>query len=118
MGLDTYAVYMTEEEYQNWKTSPKSKGIPGKEFAYWRKHYGIHNYFMDLYYKQKNSEEFNLEPVELTLKDIKKLKKLAKSNNLSLPNEPFEYSDLDKKFVKKTKKLLKDNYHVICYSWW
>jgi hypothetical protein len=105
---------------EDWEDKSKNE-----EIFYWRKHPNLHGWMENLYYKKGgNAEVFNCVDVEITLDDLKRLKKDVENDMLPHTEGFFfgesspEDKERDLKFIKKAKKAIKDGYEVYYTSWW
>lgn len=90
------------------------------EHIYLRKEWGVHNFMFELYKEkggEKNSGEFNCVPLVLTLKDIERIERAIKSQEIVL-----EWMDGNRRIQEgfaEIKKQIKTGKIVPFYdSWW
>lgn len=121
MGLDQFA-YVTDL-----KTKEKS------EFGYWRKHNALQGWMENLWRskgcpnKEKDSEDFNCIPLDLTHEDLDALEKDLLDSRLpettgfffgssTAEDNPHLEEDLD--FVSQARQHLDSGLEIEYFSWW
>ena len=124
MGLDMY-IYQTSED--NLIEDPTDVVDVKKleEVWYWRKHPNLHGWFENLYREKGGKcEDFNCEYVTVAIEDINKLEQVLKENNLPITtgfffgmSEHYRVKDY-LKFIRKARKILKDDNCLIYSSFW
>jgi hypothetical protein len=129
MGLDMYAYsrssVISEDINFNYENTDT-------EIQYWRKNNYLHGWMNRLYKEKGGTEEFNCVNLQLTEKDLKKLRKDIKDTRLQF-NEGFFWggnydyyngdyrgsqAQVDLEFVKTALKLIKEGNSIYYSSWW
>lgn len=116
MGLDQYAYFLHKEDFHDPVGAPKcdKEGYrKATEFAYFRKFYPLDDWMRSLYFAKGGDDEFNCNYVEVTKKDLKRLKEDSKSWDM----DEYEEEQL-KNFVRDAKDYLKRGYKVMYSNWW
>ena len=121
MGLDSYAMKVPMKYVISDFKVDRTFYDEFTEFAYWRKHHTLHNWFEDLYYcKGGKDESFNRIPVRITEEDLDRLEKVF------LRNKKFHYSgyvdwdyeEADKSFIENARQAIQEGYAIYYDSWW
>lgn len=120
MGMDQYAYAIKPEDAISdteftWQYQD--------EFAYWRKHYSLNNYFIPLYYQKGgvNGVKDCGFSVRLTRDDLQKLKYVILHNQLP---EGYDLCSrrqnivYDLKFIKEANRAIADGYEVYYSADW
>lgn len=125
MGLDQYA--FSADDIEDVK-----EGNVHFQFE-WRKHAKLQEFMVKVFERKggiRDKEEFNCNPVELSLEDINQLEKLVKNKTLPHSGGGFfwghqfqnesqeEYLSTDLDFCEWAKRQLRDNARVFYDCWW
>jgi hypothetical protein len=137
MGLDQYA-YRVESNTQNTDFSFVTFDDEGEEtyveIARWRKHPNLQGFMEALYHRKRSEQrledvsgdwqEFNCQPVRLTLEDLAELEGAVKGGELP-PTTGFFFGESqpedkvdDLRFIKAAREAIKEGYEVYYDSWW
>ena len=133
MGLDQYAVAikpkvadlhlkahggdLTDDEVES-----LAKGT--EQLMQWRKHPNLNEWMSNLWSLENGDEEFNCQPLELTLDDIEALEKSVTEDKLPHGEGFFwgttqpEHKEDDLKFIKLARKSLESGKRVFYSCWW
>jgi len=135
MGLDQYAFSAPEEltVEQDDDGRMSIKGVHGEEFQ-WRKHAKLQEFFEHKIMTGELSplvdDEFNCNPVKLTMPIINELEGLVQSRQLPRSGGGFfyghqfqdesddEYLEQDLKFCSWAKQTIEEGDHVYYDCWW
>lgn len=129
MGLDMYALKV-KREYRKTAldyTTTVDGEPTATEIAYWRKHNYLHGWMRDLFFAKGGEGDFNCQPVELTLDDLKALEDAIDNDELTYTEGFFfggDYApDADdiadyKAFIDLARHEIADGYCVYYDSWW
>ena len=99
----------------------------GEQIHYWRKHPNLHGWMKNLYReKGGKDEEFNCNPVVLTLEDLDRLERAVRLDDLPFTQGFFfggsegtpEENDDDLAFIAKAREAIGEGYTVYYDSWW
>ena len=87
------------------------------EFAYWRKHYELHEWMERLYRERGGTEQFNCVPLPLSLEDIDRLQADTASNaDVSEWTRGQRQRVLD--FIALARRYIAEGYSVFYDSFW
>ena len=104
MGLDMYffAAEKSPGKEIDFNQNPQEwwgDKLGAEKFHAWRKHPNLHGWMEKLYRRKGGKEEFNLEPMVLTLKDLGNLRQDILENNLPLTDGFFFGKSTGKEMV-------------------
>jgi len=132
MGLDQYAYKIKKglvEDTIDIKLWNEEKGEPlheyDRDFFYWRKHHDLQGFMENLYHERGGEEEFNCVCIKLDEKDLDDLEYAVKNRKLpettgfffgSGNTEGYRKDDL--KFIRASRKAMKEGYDILYRSWW
>jgi hypothetical protein len=121
MGLDM-SIIATVDEFEK-ETDFKGKFIgydntdpDNIELLFYSRYWSLHNWFEKLYYSKGGvSQDFNHDPLKITLKDLDLLEKeLNESSELSEPDYYFERMEYD--IFKMRKALTSGKFKTLYYN--
>lgn len=114
MGLDQNAFSVSKEgDYH--------------EIAYWRKHPNLQGWMEQLWKEKGNNGTFNVEEVELSKKDLLRLREdIIKGSLAELDTKGFffggpsdeYYKNADLEFIDKALDEISEGRKVVYSSWW
>lgn len=124
MGLDMYAFASPSKPE---KPVDFKRDENAEELFYWRKHPDLHGWMFALYREkggEREPEEFNCVPVELTAEDLDRLE--SDLDKGSLPHtEGFFFGESQpediaytREFISLARQALRDGKSVFYDSWW
>jgi hypothetical protein len=129
MGLDQYALTSRQldliGDQQLDFVLPEGERIEVEDLHYWRKHPNMHGW-MEALYRAKGgaAEQFNCQPLRLTLEDIDHLERDLHAGVLPYTtgfffgaSSPESYAD-DLAFIAKARAALREGKIVFYDSWW
>lgn len=132
MGLDQYAFMVhpshVEKLHMRNRYVEVREDNPPTRFAYWRKHNALHGWMERLYREYNHDEQdFNCQPLVLTLEDLDALERDVLENNLPQTQGFFigkdsrfdpEYKVEDMQFIARAKTAISEGFIVFYDSWW
>lgn len=123
MGLDSFALVTTEQNWNNNDCSPFDSK-KAAEFFYWRKHHDLDDWMREEWFRtvdESNEEQFNCIPFKLTKELLMNLRHDCEIGRLYTHCDDYDiqaYQEKDFKFIEQAYKFLEEGLVVYYYCWW
>ena len=123
MGLDSYAKEMPKSWVIDDFNYKQDRFHEPHEIAYWRKHWDLHNFFLERYTAKGGTKEFNCVAVRIEENDLNLLEKFVTASTLQ---EAFDHpwSSTEEvmrdytTFIKRARDVLAEDNALYFYSWY